>query len=68
MSATGAVDMICDGCGDGWCVDLVGPEVLGGLGPRTIEDAVEAEGWSWHGTLLDRLLCDDCAEREGDDG
>lgn len=66
MSATGTAELVCDNCSESITVDLIGPDVRG-AGPTTIEDAVEQESWSWHGTLLDRLLCEQCAEDEDED-
>lgn len=56
MGFTAEIHMTCDGCGTDETTELER-----GQSP---DEAIDTEGWYWGGTLLDRLLCGDCYEKE----
>jgi Fe2+ or Zn2+ uptake regulation protein len=51
------VYLICDKCGEDMTVEVEKID-------QSPEDIIDAEGWMLTDTLLDKLLCTDCAEEE----
>lgn len=56
MSFNATLHLECDGCSVEEDLDLEKGD--------SPEDACDKEGWFFTGTLLDRLLCGDCYEKE----
>lgn len=65
MGARATAYLTCDGCGQEVEVELADSGAA--HEPTTIDEAIDGEGWFKRGILLDRLLCEDCAEEEADD-
>lgn len=60
MAWTATVQLECDDCGTEVDEDLDRSDELN----TSAENVIDAEGWSWSGSLSDKLLCPDCAEKE----
>jgi hypothetical protein len=59
MGIHAEVTLTCDNCERDDTLDLTMKE--------SAEDIIDREGWQLRGILLDRLLCDDCADDEDED-